>query len=157
MRCSFCNTSHSQSDEGQNDEHIPNPDEAYTYHPENATATAAADIQQSPPYSQIQSTQSFDINVFQASTSTSDGIKQSGLPTTTSSVKILNAQPNKYPSVKPPHTQSSEAETEETYVDYRVSHIQGGGNNPNMPSATPKPSEEGAYSLVAHSMKLSTV
>ena len=74
--------------------------------------------------------------------------------TTSCTVEVPNAQPEKY---NIPHTESSGAETEETYVDYRVTQIQGGGDNPNQPFSSPTPSVDGAYSLVAHSLKLSTV
>ena len=32
--------------------------------------------------------------------------------------------------LQPPQSLSSEAETEDTYVDYRATHVQGGGDNP---------------------------
>ena len=68
----------------------------------------------------------------------------------TNSVNILNAQAEKYNDI--PHTQSSNPETEDTYVDYRVTHVQGGGD-----TEQPQRSIDGAYSLVANSLKLSTV
>ena len=72
------------------------------------------------------------------------------------SVQILNAQPQKHQQIVPPRTESSAAETEETYVEYRVSHVQG-GDNPQETGAEPRPSVDGAYSLVANTLKLSTV
>ena len=68
----------------------------------------------------------------------------------TNSVNIPNAQAEKYNDI--PHTQSSNPETEDTYVDYRVTHVQGGGD-----TEQPQRSIDGAYSLVANSLKLSTV
>ena len=69
---------------------------------------------------------------------------------TTNSVDIPNAQAEKYNQI--PHSQSSNPETEDTYVDYRVMHVQGGGDKQE-----PQTSIDGAYSLVANSLKLSTV
>ena len=69
---------------------------------------------------------------------------------TTNSVDIPNAQAEKYNKI--PHSQSSNGETEDTYVDYRVTHVQGGGDKPE-----PQTSVDGAYSLVANSLRLSTV
>ena len=71
-----------------------------------------------------------------------------GSCSTSSGVEIPNAQPEKY--VLPPQTATSNPETEDTYVDYRVTSVQGGGDNP-------KKSSEGTYSLVANTLKLSTV
>ena len=68
----------------------------------------------------------------------------------TNSVDIPNAQAQKYNQI--PNTQSSNPETEDTYVDYRVTHVQGGGDKQE-----PQTSVDGAYSLVANSLKLSTV
>ena len=72
---------------------------------------------------------------------------------TANSVQIPNAQPQKHQHIIPPRTESSAAETEETYVEYCVMHVQGGGDNPDQPGA----SVDGAYSLVANTLKLSTV
>ena len=69
---------------------------------------------------------------------------------TITSVQIPNAQAEKYNEI--PQTQSSNPETEDTYVDYRVTHVQGGGD-----TEQPQTSIDGAYSLVAKSLKLSTV
>ena len=69
---------------------------------------------------------------------------------TMNSVDIPNAQAQKYNQI--PNTQSSNPETEDTYVDYRVTHVQGRGNKEE-----PQTSVDGAYSLVANSLKLSTV
>ena len=57
----------------------------------------------------------------------------------------------------PPNTSSSNEEAEDMYVDYRVQQVQGGGDNPQRSASIPKPSTEGAYSLVANSLHLSTV
>lgn len=69
---------------------------------------------------------------------------------TTNSVDIPNAQAEKYNQI--PHSQSSNPETEDTYVDYRVTHVQGGGDKPELQTSV-----DGAYSLVANSLRLSTV
>ena len=69
---------------------------------------------------------------------------------TTNSVDIPNAQAQKYNQI--PNTQSSNPETEDTYVDYRLTHVQGRGDKQE-----PQTSVDGAYSLVANSLKLSTV
>ena len=76
---------------------------------------------------------------------------------TENSVQILNAQPQKHQQIVPPRTESSAAETEETYVEYRVLHIQGGGDNPHKTGGELRPSVNGVYSLVANTLKLSTV
>ena len=76
---------------------------------------------------------------------------------TENSVQIPNAQPQKHQHIVPPRTESSAAETEETYVEYRVSHVQGGGDNPQVTGGEPRPSVNGAYSLVANTLKMSTV
>ena len=68
----------------------------------------------------------------------------------TNSVDIPNAQAQKYNQI--PNTQSSNPETEDTYVEYRVTHVQGRGDKQE-----PQTSVDGAYSLVANSLKLSTV
>ena len=69
---------------------------------------------------------------------------------TMNSVEIPNAKAEKYNQI--PQTQSSNPETEDTYVDYRVTHVQGGGD-----TEQPQKSINRAYSLVANSLKLSTV
>ena len=69
---------------------------------------------------------------------------------TTNSVDIPNAQAEKYNQI--PHSQSSKPETEDTYVNYRVTHVQGRGDKQE-----PQTSVDGAYSLVANLLKLSTV
>ena len=76
---------------------------------------------------------------------------------TENSVQIPNAQPQKHQQIVPPRTESSAAETEETYVEYCVSHVQGSGDNPQETGAEPRPSVDGAYSLVVNTLKLSTV
>ena len=68
----------------------------------------------------------------------------------TNSVDIPNAKAQKYNQI--PNTQSSNPETEDTYVDYRVTHVQGRGDKQE-----PQTSVDGAYSLVVNSLKLSTV
>ena len=72
---------------------------------------------------------------------------------TANSVQIPNAQPQKHQHIIPPRTESSAPDTEETYVEYCITHVQGGGDNPDQPSA----SIDGTYSLVANTLKLSTV
>ena len=76
---------------------------------------------------------------------------------TEKSVQIPNAQPEKHQQIVPPRTESSAAETEETYVEYHVSHVQGRGDNTQEIGGEPKLSVNGAYSLVANTLKLSTV
>ena len=56
-----------------------------------------------------------------------------------------------------PTTLSSQPETEYTYVNYHVTHVQGGGDNPDHPSPITKQSVDGAYALIVNSLKLSTV
>ena len=73
------------------------------------------------------------------------------------SVLIPNAQPQKHQHIMPPKTSSSAAETEETYVEYWVTHVQGGGDNAQEEGVEPRASVDGAYSLVANTLKLSTV
>ena len=73
------------------------------------------------------------------------------------SVQIPNAQPQKHQQIVPPRTSSSAAETEETYVKYCVMHVQGGGDNAQQAGVEPRASVDGAYSLVANTLKLSTV
>ena len=76
---------------------------------------------------------------------------------TENSVQILNAQPQKHQQILHPMTSSSAAKTKETYVEYCVMHVQGGGDNPQEIGAEPRASIDGAYSLVANTLKLSTV
>ena len=76
---------------------------------------------------------------------------------TVDTVDIPNAQPKKYHNIIPPRTESSQPETEDMYVEYRVTLVQGGGDNEQNPTSAAKPSTDGAYSLVAHSLRLSTV
>ena len=57
----------------------------------------------------------------------------------------------------PPKTSSSAAETEETYVEYQVTHVQGGSDNAQQAGVELRASVDGAYSLVANTLKLSTV
>ena len=59
--------------------------------------------------------------------------------------------------ILPPNTSSSNEEAEDMYVDYRIEQVQGSGDNPQHSASIPKPSTEGAYSLVANSLRLSTV
>ena len=73
------------------------------------------------------------------------------------SVQIPNAQPQKHQQIIPPRTSSSTAETEATYVEYQVMHVQGGGNNAQQVGVESRASVDGAYSLVANTLKLSTV
>ena len=76
---------------------------------------------------------------------------------TENSVQIPNAQPQKHQQIVPPRTSSSAAETKETYVEYRVTHVQGGGDNAQQAGVELRASVDGAYSLVANTLKLSTV
>ena len=76
---------------------------------------------------------------------------------TVDTVDIPNAQPEKHHNIIPLRTESSQPETEDTYVEYQVTHVQGGGDNEQNPTSAAKPSMDGAYSLVAHSLQLSTV
>ena len=55
---------------------------------------------------------------------------------TANSVQIPSAQPQKHQHIIPPRTESSAAETEETYVEYCITHLQGGGDNPDQPGAS---------------------
>ena len=73
------------------------------------------------------------------------------------SVQIPNAQPQKHHHIMPPNTSSSTAETEEMYVEYQVMHVQGGGDNAQQAGVEPRASVDGAYSLVANTLKLSTM
>ena len=77
--------------------------------------------------------------------------------TMTSSINIPDAQPEKYNDINAHHSETTEAKTEDTYVDYRITHVQGGGDNCQLPSLSAQPSVDGAYSLVANSLKLLTV
>ena len=73
------------------------------------------------------------------------------------SVQIPNAQPQKHQHIMPPNTLSSAAETKETYVEYRVMHVQGGSDNAQQAGVEPRASVDVAYSLVVNTLKLSTV
>ena len=73
------------------------------------------------------------------------------------SVQIPNAQPQKHHHIMPSNTLSSAAETEETYVEYWVMHVQGGSDNAQQAGVELRASVDGAYSLVANMLKLSTV
>ena len=87
-----------------------------------------------------------------------DGVLSDSPGTSTeNSGQILNAQPQKHQQIVPPRTESSAAETEETYVKYCVTHVQGGGDNPQEIGAELRPSVDGAYSFVVNTLKLSTV
>ena len=77
--------------------------------------------------------------------------------TTTNSINIPNAQPEKYNHIHAHLSETTEGETKDTYVDYRITHVQGGGDNSQLPSLSTQPSVDGVYSLVANSLKLSTV
>ena len=44
----------------------------------------------------------------------------------------------------PPDTSSSAAETEEMYVEYRVMHVQGGGDNAQQAGVEPRASVDGS-------------
>ena len=74
--------------------------------------------------------------------------------TTTNSINIPNAQPEKYNHIQTNASETTEGETEDTYVDYRITHVQGGGDNSQLPSLSAQPLVAGAYSLVANSLKL---
>ena len=76
---------------------------------------------------------------------------------TTNSINIPNAQPEKYTNIQADVSETTECETEDTYVDYRITHVQGGGDNSQLPPSSTKPLVDGAYSLVTNSLKLSTV
>ena len=77
--------------------------------------------------------------------------------TTTNSINIPNAQPEKYNHFHDHASETMEGETKDTYVDYRITHVQGGGDNSQLPSLSAQPSVDGAYSLVTNSLKLLTV
>ena len=49
--------------------------------------------------------------------------------TTTNSINIPNAQPEKYNHIHAHMSETTEGETEDTYVEYRITHVQGGGDN----------------------------
>ena len=86
-----------------------------------------------------------------------DGVLSDSPGTSTeNSVQILNAQSQKHQQIVPPRTESSAAETEETYVEYHVLHVQC-GDNPQETGVELRPSVDGAYSLVANALKLSIV
>ena len=89
------------------------------------------------------------------SMSTSTSITTSS--TMTNSINILNAQPEKYNDIHTHSSETMEAETEDTYVDYRITHVQGEGDNSQLPSSSAQPLVNGAYSLVTNSLKLSTM
>ena len=89
------------------------------------------------------------------STSSSTSVTTTSI--TTNSINIPNAQPEKYNHIHDHTIETTEGETEDTYVDYRITHVQGGGDNSQLPSSSAQPSVDGAYSLVANSLKLSTV
>ena len=77
--------------------------------------------------------------------------------TTSNSVTIMNAQLQKYPSTHPPQSETTDCKTEETYVDYQVTNVQGTGDQKQASCSTTDPSVDGAYSFIARSLKLSTV
>ena len=60
----------------------------------------------------------------------------------------------KYNHIHADVSETTEGETEDTYVDYRITHVQGGGDNFQLPSSSAQPLVDGAYSLVANSLKL---
>ena len=53
--------------------------------------------------------------------------------------------------------EKTDCETEETYVDYQVTNVQGTGYQKQASCSTADLSVDGAYSFVARSLKLSTV
>ena len=77
--------------------------------------------------------------------------------TTTNSINIPNAQPEKCNHIHAHVSETTEGETEDTYVDYRITHVQGKGDNSQLPSSSAQPLVDGVYSLVSNSLKLSTV
>ena len=89
--------------------------------------------------------------------STSPSTSVTTTSTTTNSINIPNAQPEKYNHIHADVSETTEGETEDTYVDYRITHVQGGGDNSQLPSLSAQPSVDGVYSLVTSSLKLSTV
>ena len=80
---------------------------------------------------------------------------EAGCSTTSTGVDIPNAQPEKY--VLLPQTKTSNPKTEDTYADYHITSLQGGGDKPQYGQGSPKKSVDGTYSLVANTLKLSTV
>ena len=91
------------------------------------------------------------------SMSPSTSVSVTTTSTTTNSINIPNAQPEKYNNIHAHLSETTEGETKDTYVDYRITHIQGGGDNSQLPSSSAQPSVDGAYSLVTNSLKLLTV
>ena len=89
--------------------------------------------------------------------STSPSTSVTTTSTTTNSLNIPNAQPEKYNDIDTHLSETTEGETKDTYVDYRITHVQGGGDNSQLSSSSAQPSVDGAYSLVINSLKLSTV
>ena len=79
--------------------------------------------------------------------STSPSTSITTTSTTTNSINIPNAQPEKYNHIHDHTSEITEGETEDTYVDYRITHVQGGGNNSQLPSSCAQPSVDGAYSF----------
>ena len=73
--------------------------------------------------------------------------------TTSNSVTITNVQLQKYPSTHPLQSETTDCEMEETYVDYQVTNVQGTGDQRQASCSTTDPSVDGAYSLVACSLK----
>ena len=86
-----------------------------------------------------------------------DAVNFTDSANTLDTVDIPNAQPEKHQHIVPPWTESSQPETEDMYVEYHVTHVQGGGDNEQQPGSAAKPLTDGVYSLVAHSLWLSTV
>ena len=70
---------------------------------------------------------------------------------------IMTPSENVTEPILPPKTSSSNEEAEDMYVDYHIKQVQGGGDNLQCSASILKPSTEGAYSLVANSLRLSTV
>ena len=61
--------------------------------------------------------------------STSPSTSVTTTSTTTNSINIPNAQPEKYNHIHDHTSETTEGETEDTYADYRITHVQGGGDN----------------------------
>ena len=61
--------------------------------------------------------------------STSPSTSVTTTSTTTNSINIPNAQPEEYNHIHAHLSETTEGETEDTYVDYRITHVQGGGDN----------------------------
>ena len=80
---------------------------------------------------------------------------EAGCSATSTGVDIPNAQPEKY--LLPPNTETSQPETEDTYVDYCITSLPNGGDNAQCGQQSPQKSVDGTYSLVANTLKLSTV